>query len=797
MNPLRPLRDYYHKHKEVFDIGEKVSYNLAFILSAIVVFFGIWDPPKSWDIGHSFETLKFAMEFMIFVYFLLMNLITWSNAIFLDPLWGYFRIAKKMVLSVPPDGFTIVVPESLVEIDSIRQFATKLWGADYKENEWDTRHAVYESWHQTLPDIFSIVYDDGKPVGFISVIPLSNKLHFENHIEILNIEPTSIKTAPHSSQYVLIHGIYLAEGYRTNDQLIQAMQAELIKKIRVFMSPKFSFLYSPGQYLSSRHFFSQNGFGKMPSKTRQPPFYCLPFENYTAPDPNNPAFRDFSFMKKYSARKRRGITALVSGYNDDYLVRNNSDEQSFKFWDKPLLGMFFDENFSSLADQGHIMRHFLGKTLHLYTHSVYSNDDYGDKIKEHSLGISVITFNTKVQDNYISCNFRTASRSIESRRQSQYLYSGACFFTKKSKDIVMIFHPKFVKGSDGNWNPDPLIDGDPPTIITGRIIKVNNDTIDDQDEGLLSLNFVTFSRHTKTTLSKIALLSLKDEKANAIDFERMFVPMQIEENDPMKTIKSFLMRTNKVFIKGLEGVVINNKKDIDNWFAERFKLLRGKVDIDYELYYYRSQHEQKVELGVASMRFLNNGIAILKRRCKTKKSQGTEVNETYYGEINIRHFENRRKLLYIKFLEIDPDIAPPAVTALPQNYRELLFIFFWPDKNPTVDFTRGMLLGDRDINDTNEDVIINANDCVLCTPTPEWKARFDSNEAENAGYDVSRARLEKVYRDFITIIFDDINLDKPIHDNLHTIDSLEKILRTIQLRYTEKWCTYKQVFKDS
>src|SRR5580658_9465580 len=89
------------------------------------------------------------------------------------------------------------------------------------------------------------------------------------------------------------------------------------------------------------------------------------------------------------------------------------------------------------------------------------------------------------------------------------------------------------------------------------------------------------------------------------------------------------------------------------------------------------------------------------------KGKPREIHERYFGEVNIRHNESGHRFLYTKLIEFNlSEKSDPDGTSY-QNYRELLLILFWPIPNDSdFDFTRGILLADKDVLDENRSTII-------------------------------------------------------------------------------------------
>jgi hypothetical protein len=319
----------------------------------------------------------------------------------------------------------------------------------------------------------------------------------------------------------------------------------------------------------------------------------------------------------------------------------------------------------------------------------------------------------------------------------------------------MIFRPELVLTDKKTLTKDLGDLGDSPTIITGRILKDNQDEIIPGEQGkrLLSLNLTTFSQHTMNTVSKVGVLYM-DEGTHSIPdpdlLFQQFDPLDSGGEAVIKVIKLYLMRANKVIIKGLNNNIVNNKEDVDKWMKKNYAPLANKIGVNYELYYLKNR--DNLVLGAAYLNFLENGIARLTRTYKYDYAGPKQRTEQYFGEVNMRYSEIDKRYIFIKLIKMETETIGDDCESLYQHYRELFLILFWPEEKIDFEFTRGIIMGDRDVNRPGN-WVVGGNICTLCNPTAHWNEHMNADiddDSDNLFPSFSMKKVAKVEKDFFS-----------------------------------------------
>lgn len=526
-------------------------------------------------------------------------------------------------------------------------------------------------------------------------------------------------------------------------------------------------------------------------------------------------------------------------------------------------GEFFKKNFvaGSSADKEQMIRQFDGKRFGLYSHSLYHETVDTRKTREHLLSISYLKFGERY-GNSLTCQYFTTSRKREIEDNSvvrvdlEYLYEGVATFGEEGKNILILLKPKGIrKIKQAEQDQDEFQDYSKslhkdntvhPIVISGKVELVDgevlsadgylpfrNHNITEEEMTsqyeqfkkcyIIPLHITQYSHSHESTLTKIGLLSMIDlDKLSLRDKVDKSYTATFRNLEPHKCdnkfemlIKLYLMRSSKVLVKSLPGAhaARNTAVKINNWFNDNYSLFKNGEN-EFELFYKKKVHTKNaIETKRVSIKFLKNGIALLER---VREIEGQPKVEKYFGEINIRHNIDGEKYLYIKFIANKYGTkATEDHSGIIQNYRELFMILFWNENragSKPFDFTRGIVLGDKDIEpnvNPKEPVdchYINSNVCVLARRTPEWKNYYaDYEPKQQAGtipkVNVPDAKLEQLQKfeapERLTKI-DATFLSKVLYHDASKEDrqEIEKLREiSLEIKYNEdKMCTFKSVW---
>jgi len=782
---LSRIRDIYNLKKHLIENFLKWFEAIAFILTLLITVFGIkklitekW--PNPIDLNLYLEIFETIIDLILTTYFFIFGLLRLILPQLLDPMTTFYKTLesiRKKDYGKPANlrDFTIKSQIEEQDITKIDALANLAWGRERFQTT--TRAKIYNKWRLSNPEIFSLILFDNEPIGYIAVLPLNTDEFFEQILSKKNIDKGNIESYHNSATFIFVESIYLKKQYQRDEILIHHIYYEVLKKIKLFASDGLVKIYSQAYYLSYRNFFINNGFGSLKKKEGKLEILYIPIENYKELDIKDDRF-------KFSGCNSAKLSFFFKSF--DFVCKDvdniNKTKKDQLFTMMPFVtsvNRFFETSFRTIQPQPLIDK-FLNKTYTFYTHSVYRDKN----IRKHSLAISYISFDVKPHKNFIACKFHTGTKV----KNKEYVYNGICMFSNEGKDILMICHPGLIRTETGVWTEHTGNLGDPTVIITGRILRRGEVDIKSRDNNgmdkLLSLNLTTFSQHTKNTISKIGLLHMKDVD----DDEKIFFKtIQINNDDEeiIKTIKLYLMRSNKVIIKGMSDEVINNKGDIDEWIHSSYKALSRYTNNNYELYYYKKNNNNLSVIGAAYINFMKNGIARLTR---TKKIDNKDIIEQYFGEVNIRYNEANKKFLYIKFIEMDR-----GDETIHQHYRELFLILFWPGEDQNnFDYTRGIMMGDKDDDKNAGNSVISANICVLCNATSAWNKKMNNTTGKkDTDLPFKLDKLKRVDESFLSTI-----LKKSVYKESHTInsnfdDTIDKVISDLEIRFDGEQCEYK------